>query len=149
MLIRPKLEHIRQLVKLGEQNVAESKHKDTYPYDEHFAHNYFKQLIENEHVYIRAISLDDTIHGYIIGAPFHHPWNATLWLGVNIIYVDQCCRGTKWAGALIDDAKEYAKQKGFKEVVMGDNAFDPDRTAVLFKRKGFTLIGNQYGYEIT
>lgn len=148
MLVRPELSHVRKLVEVGRKNVAESRWAETLKFDEEFAHNYFVNIIKNSECYIKALVIEEQVHGYIIGAPFHHPWSGELFFGIAVMYVDECCRGGKWALKMMDDAMEYAEQKGYFEVVIGDSGFQPEKTAKLFERKGFEYLGNQYVKKI-
>lgn len=97
--------------------------------------------------YFLAVCEDD--HGKLLG--MHAGYICEYYFGRDLIasdlflFVDPCKRGSLAAALLVKAFEEWAFAKGAREVCPGSSTMvAPERTAKLYERLGYTVVGNLF-----
>lgn len=96
-----------------------------------------------------SVLVCEDAHGRLLG--MHAGYISEYYFGRDLIasdlllFVDPCKRGSLAAALLVRSFEEWAFAKGAKEVCPGSSTMvAPERTAKLYERLGYTVVGNLF-----
>ena len=144
-------QHLKQLVKIGHEYFNESRfaNLDDNNIDDEVWHETAKACIVAPNVMLQVlVDEDNKVHGFVQASLIPQAWNKKINCAINLIYVNECCKGKGYAEQFLTNVKEWATANHCYEVIAGDYAFNPEATAKWYHKQGYKTVGQQYAIKI-
>lgn len=148
-IVNLEVKHLRELVKLGTQYYDESRFGEDLKMEPDVIHETGKACIVAPNVMFQVLEDDEgKLHGMIQASLSPTAWTKKLTTTINLIYIDKCCKGRGYAEQMFKNVKEWAEANHSYEIIAGDYAVDPNRTAKWLQRQGYEFVGNHYAIKL-
>lgn len=134
-------EHLKEVVNLGQKYFTKSRFAQFQAYNETQAHNYFRTAIISPMCKADVLIIDNKVVGFCVTLAGPQGWSSNLAANVNLLYIEEECRGGGWERVFVERAEQWAQQNNMDEILLGDYGMTPERTKILTERLGYETVG--------
>ena len=148
-VVNLEIKHLKELVRLGLEYFNDSRFSEDLKADTDVIHETGKACVVAPNVIFQVLEDEDgKLHGMVQAALIPTAWTKKLTCSINLIYVDECCKGKGHAEEFLTNVKEWAIANSCYEIITGDYAVDPERTGRWLGKQGYEFVGNHYGIKL-